>query len=206
MSSVKKVSRQERAAGTRRRMLAAAYDLFCQQGYRPTTMDAIAERAGVAVQTLYFTFHTKDALLQAVHQWTVLGDEPVRPDEQPWHRAARAEPDPHLAVRTVVDGISRILLRVAPMVPVFHSVSADAAGEVYRHAEELRRRGMVDLAADLARKAPLATGLDVATAADLLFVLTGPEVYRSFVIDAGWAPERWAAWTTRVLVRELFAL
>ena len=64
MCAVKKISRQERAATTRRRMLDAAYDLFCEQGFRATTMDAIAQRAGVAVQTLYFTFHTKDALLQ----------------------------------------------------------------------------------------------------------------------------------------------
>ena len=49
MPGVKKpaMSRQERAALTRSRMLGAAYDLFCEQGFRATTMDSIAERAGV---------------------------------------------------------------------------------------------------------------------------------------------------------------
>ena len=69
-------------------MLAAAYDLFCELGFRAATMDAIAERAGVAVQTLYFTFHTKDELVQAVHEWTVLGDDPVAPPLQSWYRAS----------------------------------------------------------------------------------------------------------------------
>src|SRR6187399_1573894 len=87
MATVKRNSRQERAAGTRRRMLDAAYDLFCDQGFRATTMEAIAERAGVAVQTLYFTFHTKDELLQAVQDRAVLGDDvPTPPHEQPWFR------------------------------------------------------------------------------------------------------------------------
>ena len=64
-------------------MLEAAYELFCSDGYRATTMEAIAERAGVAVQTLYFTFHTKDELFQAVHDHTVLGDDIVPPPMQP---------------------------------------------------------------------------------------------------------------------------
>ena len=74
-------------------MLDAAYDLFCSDGYRPTTMEAIAERAGVAVQTLYFTFHTKDDLFQEVHERTVLGDENLPPPMQTWYLAAVASED-----------------------------------------------------------------------------------------------------------------
>ncbi|MEO6627470.1 MAG: hypothetical protein ABIP03_02760 [Aquihabitans sp.] len=42
----------------------------------------------MAVQTLYLTFHTKDELLQAVQDWTVMGDEPIPPQLQEWHAAA----------------------------------------------------------------------------------------------------------------------
>src|ERR1051325_4765243 len=93
MALVKGQSRREKAAATRRRMLDAAYELFCRDGYRATTMEAIADRAGVAVQTLYFTFHTKDELFQAVHERTVLGDENLPPRMQPWYLAAVAAPD-----------------------------------------------------------------------------------------------------------------
>lgn len=59
-------------------------------------MEAIAHRAGVAVQNVYFTFHTKDALLQEVHNRTVLGNDalprrcsrgtgPPRPNPM-WHK------------------------------------------------------------------------------------------------------------------------
>ena len=124
MATVKANSRQERAAGTPRRMLDAAYDLFCELGFRATTMEAIADRAGVAVQTLYFTFHTKvDALLQEVHHRTVLGEENTPPGaRQEWYLAAMAEPDAHRAVAMLVQGHLTILQRVAPMMPVFHTV------------------------------------------------------------------------------------
>src|SRR5262245_6712996 len=56
--------RKEKALATRRRMLKAAYDAFCERGYAATTMNDIATRADVAVQTLYFTFHTKGAILE----------------------------------------------------------------------------------------------------------------------------------------------
>ncbi|MGH8933054.1 MAG: TetR/AcrR family transcriptional regulator [Egibacteraceae bacterium] len=48
----------------RARILAAARALFAERGPRAST-DAIAERAGVAVGTLYNHFATKDELLEA---------------------------------------------------------------------------------------------------------------------------------------------
>src|SRR4051794_41317464 len=89
-------------------MVSAAYDLFGEDGFRATTMEAIAARAGVAVQTLYFTFHTKDELLQAVLDWTVMGDDPTPPPMQPWHLAAMAEADGRRALELFVAGVVTI--------------------------------------------------------------------------------------------------
>ncbi len=198
-----KQSRAEKAAATRLRMLDAAYELFCELGYRATTMAAIADRAQVAVQTVYFTFHTKDALLQEVHNQTVLGRDSLPPDQQPWYLAALAQTDPRRAVELIVTGVATILSRVAPMMPVFHAVAADQAGAVFRHGERLRRIGMNDLATFLADQGWLRVDVDRARASDLLFVLLGAEVYRTFVLELGWSRERWAAWTTDALTRDL---
>jgi AcrR family transcriptional regulator len=206
MDTVKR-SRQEQAAATRQRILDAAYDLFCELGYRATTMALIAERAGVAVQTVYFTFRTKDALLQEVHDQTVLGrGTPVVPPQQPWYAAAVAEADSARSMRILVDGIATINARVAPMLPVFHAVVADPAGEVYRNAEALRRPAMYDVAREvLLPKGDLRPGVDAAYAGDLLVVLLGPEIYRMYVLELGWSHERWVDWTAQVLLSELFA-
>jgi AcrR family transcriptional regulator len=205
MPNVKKQSsRQVKAAVTRGRMLRAAYELFCEFGFRASTMEAIAERAAVAVQTLYFTFHTKDELLQAVHDWTILGDDPTPPPLQSWYLAAAAEPESRRSLAMFVEGVSVIGSRVAPMLPVFHAVSADPAGAVHRHSESLRREGFEEIVGTLCRKAPLRKGLTRQRAADLLFVLAGPESYRSFVIEAGWASKEWTAWVGSTLAREFF--
>jgi AcrR family transcriptional regulator len=206
MTDVKKVSRQVQAAATRRRMLDASYTLFCELGYRATTMQAVAERAGVAVQTVYFTFHTKDALLQEVHNWTVLGDDPTPPEQQEWWLDAQGEPDVRQFLVKIVEGASGILRRVAPMIPVFHTVSSDAAGAEYRRVDERRRRGYAALAEDLGQRSPFRPGLTSKHVSDLLFVLLGPEFYRSFVIELGWTHDRWVRWTTDTLLRDLYGI
>ncbi len=199
-------ARQVKAALTRGRMLDAAYDLFCEQGFRATTMEAIAERAGVAVQTLYFTFHTKDALLQQVHDRTVLGDDATPPPQQAWYQAATAEPDLTRAIGMIVEGVAMILSRVAPMLPVFHAVAADPAGAVWQRAEKLRRDGYDNLITILKSKSPLRPGLSHTHATDLLFVLLGPEVYRTLVITRGWTQRQWTRWTTAAIAHDLFGV
>jgi AcrR family transcriptional regulator len=54
-----KLSRTERARQTRSRMVNSAKDLLVAQGYASTTMEQIAAAAGVAVQTVFYTFKTK---------------------------------------------------------------------------------------------------------------------------------------------------
>ncbi len=46
------------------RVLAAAFDVFCESGYR-ASIDVVAKRAGVARQTIYNNFPSKEALFSA---------------------------------------------------------------------------------------------------------------------------------------------
>src|SRR5688572_32815829 len=100
------LTRRDRARATRLRITKAAYTLFCERGYAGTTMADIAEAAGVAVQTVYFTFHTKSELLSRAYDFAVLGEgDPVPPEQQDWYVRAIAEPDLEAALRMVVEGI-----------------------------------------------------------------------------------------------------
>lgn len=201
-----KSSRQANAEATSARIVHHAYELLCERGYRGTTMEAVAGRAGVAVQTVYFVFHTKDDLLQAVHSWTVLGEENQPPQLQGWHIAALREADAARALEKLVAGVATINARMAPLIPVYHAVSMDPAGEIYRRSELLRRDDMDQLVDTLTKKTPLRRGLTRRQAADLIFVLTGPECYRSFVLDAGWTQQQWVRWVSRTLRYDLLLL
>jgi len=51
---------------TNEKILAAALDLFVSRGFEGTTVDAIAEAAGVTKGAIYFHFATKDDVLLAL--------------------------------------------------------------------------------------------------------------------------------------------
>ena len=80
--------RAQQAELTRSTILDAARRLFAKQGYAATAVRPIAEEAGVAVQTLYTAFGSKQGLLLALvdaardeAQSHVLGDQIVAADD-----------------------------------------------------------------------------------------------------------------------------
>src|SRR6185437_16446495 len=86
--------RAARTRATRRRIVDAATELFVATGYGTTTLEQIAERAGVAVQTVYFHFGNKRTVLkEAVDIAAVGDDEPVPLLDRPWLVKLRTEPD-----------------------------------------------------------------------------------------------------------------
>src|SRR5688572_3063810 len=108
MAAVKsgKLSRSDRARQTRRRMLGSARDLFVAQGYTATTMERIADEAGVAVQTLYYSFGTKGQLLCEVVEVTAAGEDDAVPVAQrPWmQEMLAATSGPRVLALTVEHG------------------------------------------------------------------------------------------------------
>ena len=201
-----KPSRRERAAETRRKMLDAAIACFTANGYDGTTMAKIAEQAGVAVQTLYFTFHTKAQLLKETLDRAVEGDAPpVPPPQTQWYQAMRAQQAIRPALQHLVGGASQILQRVAPLRPVFEAAAAEpGVAEVWENAEHLRLDGYRAIVELLAGKQPLTAGHTLDSATDVLFVLLGPDTFRAFIHGRGWQLDQWKAWVTTALEQDLF--
>ncbi|WP_210242877.1 TetR/AcrR family transcriptional regulator [Pararhizobium mangrovi] len=67
----------QRHGRMRTKVLEAAYDLFAQQGFEPTTMADIATASGVARRTLFRHFGGKEGIALA-YQDTILDDLMVR--------------------------------------------------------------------------------------------------------------------------------
>lgn len=212
MSAVKRseptrLPRRERARATHRRIVKAAYSLFCEQGYADTTMAEIADAAGVAVQTVYFTFHTKAALLARAYELAVGGeDEPRIPQQQPWYTAMAAETDLVRALRHLVMGVGEILRRVTPLYLVAR-VTADSDPETARVlalSETLRADGYREVLALLRAKAELRPGLSLERATDVLLLLVGRDAYHALVDDRGWSHEEWVGWTVSAVADQVF--
>jgi len=197
--------RAARTAATRRRMVTAAYTLFCERGCLSTTMNDVAHEAKVAVQTLYFTFGSKSALLQEAFVQAVLGPEPTPPHLQPWFSKMQRATDARVALGHAIGGSTAIFERVAPLVAAIQGVSADAeVAVVYARQEAMRRQGYTDIITILARKKPLRTGLALDRATDIFLVLVSPPVYASFVVGCGWSARDFQRWATETMCQELF--
>ena len=103
MATVKTLnpSRAERARQTRDRMIDSAKELFVAQGYAATAMEQIAAAAGVAVQTVYYTFKTKGQLLAEVVEVTAAGDDDsVPPSRRAWVQEMLAASSPQRVTRS----------------------------------------------------------------------------------------------------------
>ena len=203
-----KLPRAQRAAATRQRIIKAAYHLFTTRGYAATTMAAIAEAAGVAVQTVYFTFHTKATLLSRSYDYAVMGEERPRvPEQQPWYRAMVAEPDVTVALRHLVAGVGVMMRRVTPLyVAARASAEGDAeAARVMAFHETWRVRGYKEMLDVLRPKAPLRAGLTPERATHLLLLYVGMDVFHVLVDGFGWTVDEWTDWTVATLAEQVFA-
>ncbi len=194
------------APRTRKRMLDAARELFVRDGYGATTLKEIADRAEVAVQTIYFTFGSKRVLLKELVDVAIAGDlEPVATMDRPWFQEALAAPTAEAHLRRHVRGTRGILERVAPIVEMLRAAaSADPAiaGQWDDDADP-RFAVHVEAARSLVAKPGVRAGMTAEHAADLLFGLLSPELYQVFVRDRGWSPERWESWAAGTLVAQI---
>src|SRR5260370_7256826 len=75
--------RQASEHETRRRILAAARRLFLKRGYASTSMAAIADAAGVSVETIYLSIGGKASLVRYLVETPLSGtNEPVPPAQR----------------------------------------------------------------------------------------------------------------------------
>ena len=83
--------REEQARTTRRAIVEAGTALFVERGFAGTTVDAIAERAGVSRKTVFTSVGGKVGLLKLAIDWALVGDdEPVALDDSARGSRARA--------------------------------------------------------------------------------------------------------------------
>ena len=193
--------RDEQARETRRAILAAALDRFVAHGYTATTMQAIADDAGVAIQTVYAGFGSKRELLRQLIERTITGDDEPEPiTERAESRAIADEPDPRRRAERDAAFSRSITERVAPIVRIATEAAASdpdlaAMMELVKAA---RREEMVASARILA--GPEGLRVSEQEAAATLYVLYSPAVADMLMGDHGWSPKRYERWLARMIL------
>src|SRR5437763_12708718 len=112
--------RAAKAAETRAAVLAAAHELFLEQGYAATTAQQIAVSAGVSRATVFNSVGGKVALLRACYDVATVGDdEPVPLPQRPGLLAVRNAENPATALALYVKVVTEVAGRLARIYEVF---------------------------------------------------------------------------------------
>jgi AcrR family transcriptional regulator len=189
--------RQEQARLTRRAILDAAGKLFVDPGYAATPLTAIATEAGVAIQTVYKVFGSKKALLSALVDITVAGDEePVPLPDRQFATDIRALADTRAKLARYAIHLTETHARQAHvMLALAGAATADPdVAAIWRKNLDERRQGMTMFAADLASTGQLRPDHSVDTAADVLWLAMDVRNYDWLVRERGWTPEQFQRW------------
>jgi len=210
--SVKRDYRSElraaQAQQTRRSIVAAATRLFVGAGYGATTIDAVADAAGVSRKTVFTAVGGKLDLLKLALDWAVAGDDQaVALSDRAAIRRWMDQADP----RQVLDGLAGMLAEIGARVGALYGALEVAAGidpAARELAEELQRRRLDDarkVVGPLRDMKALTTDITYQEAVDLVWLAMDPALFDRLVRVRRWSTSRFKQWLASTLCRQLLA-
>ena len=194
--------RREQARERRRAVVLAARELFERDGFRATTIAAIAAHAGVSAESIYKGFGSKAAVAKAVFDVAIAGDdEPVPVAARPAAQAMRDEPDVRRKIAMFVDGLAhrqaqsarvQILIRDGRHVD-------DSLAPIWAKLTSEGLLGMTMLGRHLIDSGQLRDGIDLDEVRDVLWNYLAIDHYERLVLSQGWPLERYTRWLTHAI-------
>jgi len=197
--------RRQAATRTRAAILDAARELFTERGYAATPMSAIAERAGVALDTVYASAGRKPELARLLIETAISGTaDVVTAEQRDYVRAIQAAPDAETKIRIYASAIRAIAPRLALVLGIIQQASAEPElAALWDEIAQRRAAHVRRFVADLAAVAPLRLGLD--EAADIVWATNAVEMYQLLVSQRGWSPARYERFLADTWCRLLLA-
>lgn len=191
--------RAEQAAATSRLVLDAATRLFVGRGYAGTSIDAIADEAGVGRSTVFTAAGGKPWLLKTAYDRAIAGDDepiPVREREHALRLFEMTDPS------TIVDAYARFIAGAAQRVSAIYEVVRSAAGsdeevdQLWADIGEQRLVGAGQIVELIAKNGGLRKGLTTPRARDIVWIYNDPGLHHALVINRGWSQKRYRDWIT----------
>lgn len=182
------------------RILYSAKNLFALEGFEYVTIEKIAKEACVSIPTIYSLFQSKRGILRALmdealpsEQFNVLVEMSIN-EKSPQKRleiSAKIARKIYDAERAQMS----LFQSAAVLAPEFKELEKE---------KEMRRytRQEVTIKAMLNEKS-LIEGMTENKARDILWALTGRDLYRMLVIEQEWTSDEYEKWLTQMLINAL---
>jgi hypothetical protein len=155
-------------------------------------MSAIAERAGVALDTIYASAGRKPELARLLIETAISGSGGAVPaEERAYVRAIQAATDADTKITIYAAAIRAIAARLAPLLAMLQQAAPaePQLAALWHEIAERRAANMRRFVADLAAVTTLRVDLD--EAADIVWATNAPELYQLLVSQRGWSPDRY---------------
>lgn len=205
MSSVNARERRSRQMEqTRATIVSAAAELFAEHGYAGTTIQSIASRAGVVVQTIYNSIGSKSSVLSAVLDRAAAGPEAPKAVPEFMRERTEATGDAAGLIEVLADWFAEAQPRTSEVHRIIRQAAAhdkDIA-ELERQRAAQRFRNYLQAAQQMAMR-PGSVTLPGEEIAATIWSIGHPEVYRFLTEEAGWDLDRYRHWVERSLVSAL---
>ncbi len=181
--------RAEQSRQTRATVLRAATEMFVEDGWAATTMARVAQRAGVARQTVYLLFDGKLSLLDAAIDDALRGATGFRVSEQADYLAIEqgARADRIRAAATWLDDAHARSARIQRVLDEAAVTDPSAAGRLAER-EQIRWQ-------QVRHATTLVLGADPEpVVVDAVWLLASRTQWLRLVLERGWPRERWREW------------
>ncbi|MDO7867221.1 TetR/AcrR family transcriptional regulator [Nocardioides jiangxiensis] len=194
--------RAERALVTRGQILDTALGLLLDGGYAAMTVASLAAAAGVSPQTVYNSVGGKPAVVKAVYDRLLAGDEAeVAMSDRPEFQALFAATDRSAFVAAYAAWVRVVLERVAPLLGALLAHGADASLADFVATIERERytgttQAMTGLRTRLGLPEHVVGERGFARLVDAVWALNAPDAYDRLVRRSGWTSSEYEAWLT----------
>lgn len=188
--------REQQAAQTRGKIIAAAEHLLLTCGYAKTTVEDIAAAANVSAQTIYLIFKNKPGIMTAVL-------EQAFEDTEGQLAATRAleEADIHARIRCTVAFLVQARRKETPRYELLRNagiLSPDLA-EIAAAAELSAQKKQAEHTRRIFEGVSLKQGITIERAVDIWWYITHREGYQTLVQKRGWKHKEYEEWLIEML-------
>jgi AcrR family transcriptional regulator len=196
--------REAQIAQTEERIIAAATELFLENGYVPTTLEAVAKRAEVAARTVYVRFGTKASLFKRVVDVAIVGDtEPVGVLDRDWAQAWMTAPTAAERIAASAAIGRQIMQRTGALFAVAQQAAAvePLIAEFWQQGREQSRQAQAMFWTRMADDGLLDPAIDLDWLIDTAALLAAAETYLLITRMTSWDLDTYQSWLAATLTR-----
>ena len=193
-------NRKEKSEQTRLKILNEAQKLLSAKGLKKTTIELIAQKAGVATPTVYSIFGSKSEIINQLGQVFVFGE-----DYKSLVKKSISQKDARASLKMVPQITTMIFKMELKQMKYIWVDSSPEIEELKNKLEQQRFDRQKFIVERLEAQGHLSPSLSQAMGREILWALSGRELFKKLVHEKKWSEQKYISWLKETLTKVLVA-